>query len=256
MTKSCPSCLSELKNIKSIKRYICYNCGYSEEYADRIDLENTSQDTRSSTSGSNQKKPNLFEYSIAFFLSIFIFILGTTIYDNFNADPDNSSYLRDQYLRDQYLKYLKSEYELELRIGRENLERTRRMHEDQFSQSMEYYRKSQQLANDAVKNILGYRAPSISSQPLRLRQPIRTWQGSGRCYCPYDQVVVGGMSLAIASDHDIRYCGEASAYSRTGGQEPACFLEDYPSYRESQEAQTIEDFCRRDYQNCHIDIFN
>jgi|GEM_PF-4222464 len=86
---------------------------------------------------------------------------------------------------------------------------------------------------------------------IKSRAPIRTWAGSELCLCPYDQVVTSGLSLTFPDE--VYTCGSTSAWSRTGGREPACYLGD----RQQRSATSIERQCRElGFNQCYVDIFN
>ncbi|MBO1057208.1 MAG: hypothetical protein HEQ27_12060 [Dolichospermum sp. JUN01] len=94
------------------------------------------------------------------------------------------------------------------------------------------------------------------SVPMKLRAPIRTWAGDGVCLCPYDQVVTEGISLAFTDEDKTYTCGKTSAYIRTGGREPACYVEDRNPYGREQ-ARQVEEQCRSlGSQACYIDFMN
>jgi len=53
-----------------------------------------------------------------------------------------------------------------------------------------------------------------------MRSPIRSYNGSHGCPCPYDQVI-----LSSGSIYD---CGKVSSWSRSGGASPTCYQQDMP----------------------------
>ena len=89
---------------------------------------------------------------------------------------------------------------------------------------------------------------------MKLRSTIRTWAGSELCLCPYDQVVTAGLSLTFPDE--VYTCGRVSAWFRTGGREPACYLGDTKPYGQ-RAATAVERQCRELGSNrCYVDIFN
>ncbi len=89
---------------------------------------------------------------------------------------------------------------------------------------------------------------------IKLRSPIRTWAGSEACLCPYDQVVTRGLSLQFPDE--VYNCGRTSAWYRSGGQEPACYLEDM-NPRGQREAMAVERECRAlGFRSCYVDYLN
>ncbi|PLS68437.1 MAG: hypothetical protein CV045_07835 [Cyanobacteria bacterium M5B4] len=93
-----------------------------------------------------------------------------------------------------------------------------------------------------------------SNAQIKLRSPIRTWAGSEACLCPYDQVVTKGLTLQFPDE--VYSCGRTSAWYRSGGQEPACYLEDM-NPRGQSEAMEVERACRAiGFRSCYLDYLN
>jgi len=63
--------------------------------------------------------------------------------------------------------------------------------------------------------------PAAEAQALR--RGFTSLRGSGMCLCPYDKIVLAGTLYSPAS---IYHCGDASAYVRSGGREPSCYMSD------------------------------
>ena len=99
---------------------------------------------------------------------------------------------------------------------------------------------------------LSYQQGSLSQMlEMKLRSPIRTWAGSELCLCPYDQVVTSGLSLTFPDE--VYTCGRTSAWFRTGGREPACYVGD----RQQRSATSVERQCRElGFNRCYVDGFN
>lgn len=98
---------------------------------------------------------------------------------------------------------------------------------------------------------------SAQLSDIKLRSPIRFWAGTADwCFCPYDQAVMSGMSLMIADERGIYECGKTSAWYRSGGREPACYLGD-GNIRQQREAVDIERQCRAmGSRACYVDVLN
>lgn len=89
---------------------------------------------------------------------------------------------------------------------------------------------------------------------IKLRSPIRTWAGSEACLCPYDQVVTAGIGLQFPDE--VYLCGRASAWYRSGGREPACYMEDM-NPQGQRDAMAIEQECRAiGVHRCYVDFSN
>lgn len=77
------------------------------------------------------------------------------------------------------------------------------------------------LAPIVVFTIAWTAMPNAEAQALR--RGFTSLARAGMCLCPYDRVVTAG-TLYLPTQ--IYQCGDVSAYVRTGGREPSCYMSD------------------------------
>lgn len=66
-------------------------------------------------------------------------------------------------------------------------------------------------------------ATTLDAEAQALRRGFTSLPRAGMCLCPYDRVVTAG---TLYMPTQIYQCGDVSAYVRTGGREPSCYMSD------------------------------
>jgi hypothetical protein len=86
--------------------------------------------------------------------------------------------------------------------------------------------------------------PLPANAQTRVRQPIRSIANTHGCPCPYDQV--------IREDGVIYRCGDASAWSRSGGRTPTCYVNDILYGGDMGGAINTQLNCTIDFTRCQV----